>query len=199
MGWILPHDEFSTSSAQATSKLRIADERGCATLELGLVAEEQPRLAVLDDRTVPRDVRSEDGAAQPERLEHRVGHAALRNRAVHDHIRLGQERTHLGVRDRADVARPRDRRQGALQPIGYTRVEHRTSVEQPDFRKRPHQPTERREGKLRVLDPANAGGEHEQDPSRRQRPARGEIERLAQGKVDGLGDDRQTLPKSRQR
>src|SRR6267378_2865016 len=67
VGRILPHDELSTSSAQATSKLRVADERGCATLELGLVAEEQPRLAVLDDRTVPRDVRSEDGAAEPER------------------------------------------------------------------------------------------------------------------------------------
>src|SRR5262249_10144253 len=49
VGRILPEDEVATSLPQTASKLRIANERGRALLELGLIAEEQPRVAVVDD------------------------------------------------------------------------------------------------------------------------------------------------------
>src|SRR4030095_2821140 len=82
---IPPNHELSTRPAEANSTLRIAGERRRHPLELRLVAEEQPRLAVVDDRTIAVDVGREHGATEPERLEHPVGHAHPRTRAVHEH------------------------------------------------------------------------------------------------------------------
>src|SRR5262249_43141546 len=129
-GGILPDGELSTSSAEALAKRRIAGKRRRAPLESRLVAEEHPGPAVLDDRTIALDVRSEHGATEPERLEHRVGHAALRKGAIHDDIGLGQERAHLRVRNCADVASPRTRRQVTLQSLTHDGIEHRADVDE---------------------------------------------------------------------
>ena len=48
VSWVLPEDEIATSLSETAPKLRIANERGRALLELRLIAEEQPRLAVVD-------------------------------------------------------------------------------------------------------------------------------------------------------
>jgi len=150
--WDTPARRALDQLGPATSKLRIADERGCATLELGLVAEEQPlwpcsmteRFPAMSEARTARPSQSasstELACRPPKSKQFTTTSAWDRSEPIWACGTAPMWRAH-GIAARRAAA------------IGYTRVEHRPSVEQPDFRKRPHQATERREGKLRVLGP----------------------------------------------
>src|SRR5438876_347625 len=115
----------ASGRAEPRAQRGVARQAQGRRLQLGVAGEHQPGDLVLDERAVARNVRGEHRATERLRLEHRVGHAALGDRAVQHDVGAGEQRGHRGVRDRTEVARPRPTGQRLRERPALHRTQHR--------------------------------------------------------------------------